>query len=413
MWPRGGETYRHPSIRALGLGLALLALLLAACSSGSSKPSTTTPQTGSGSPTATASATGSPYLIGIDDASSGPAGFLGQDEVKTVKLVVDQVNAAGGINGHPIKLESRDNGGDAKQAVVIAKALLEQHPVALMGGAVVAQMKAIEPLVTNGPLVVDFGSGYTPPTPSYVFSISPYDYSAIDATFRWFRGHNITKFGLLASTDSTGQLAVDEIQHVLKEPANQGLQLVGTERFEPSAPDVTPQLTRLKSDSPQAIIAWQTGAPAAVVAKDFTQLNLDMPLVVSWGNGSFSFAKATQSFAPKNLYVPVFKAMVYDQLPANDPFAASGKSIAEEWQKLYGTRPDIGLFLAYDPIKILLQALKEAGPDSSKMVKYIEGIHNYQGVAAIYSFSTTDHKGGGSEAITLAAVQDGQFHAAK
>jgi len=352
-----------------------------------------------------------PYLVAVSVAQTGPVAIIGGPEAQAVQLVIDDANKKGGVNGHQIKLDMRDNGGQIQQTVVLAKTLLAEHPQVFMAGSVVAQMKAVEPLVENGPLTIDFGSGYRPPIPSYIFSPSPYDNTAIDASFDFFRSKGLQRFAMLATTDATGQLAVEEIGNELKGPHGAGLTLVAQERFDPAAPDVTPQLTRIKAQEPQAILGWATGAPAGVVAKDFTQLGLTMPLILSWGNGSLAFAKQSASFAPKNVYVPVSKAIVYEQLPASDPMRATGEQLSKQWEAAYHTPLDLGSVLGLDPAMAIIEVLKTPGaPDSKKMLQALEGGKiKFSGVWGPYHFSSSDHKGAGTSGLVLARVENGKF----
>ena len=51
--------------------------------------------------------------IGASISETGPAAFLGDPEAKTLRMEVDKINAAGGINGEKINLVMYDDGGDA------------------------------------------------------------------------------------------------------------------------------------------------------------------------------------------------------------------------------------------------------------------------------------------------------------
>ena len=51
-----------------------------------------------------------PIKIGAIFSVTGPAANLGGPEEKTARMLVEQLNAAGGINGHPIELIVKDSG---------------------------------------------------------------------------------------------------------------------------------------------------------------------------------------------------------------------------------------------------------------------------------------------------------------
>ena len=47
------------------------------------------------------------YTVGVIVPLSGQVAFIGEAAVKAMTLKVEQINAAGGINGHKLKLEAR------------------------------------------------------------------------------------------------------------------------------------------------------------------------------------------------------------------------------------------------------------------------------------------------------------------
>ena len=66
---------------------------------------------------ATAAFAATPIKIGALFAVTGPAAFLGEPERNSAKMVVDEINAAGGVKGHKLELIVYDTAGDATKAV--------------------------------------------------------------------------------------------------------------------------------------------------------------------------------------------------------------------------------------------------------------------------------------------------------
>lgn len=145
-----GERLLHSS-RRLGIGLASLAALaavLAGCGSSktSSNSSATTAATGSSSATASSSAsgssatassglTGSTYVLGAIETESSPAtGQNNKDVSTTLKAWEAYVNSHGGINGHPVKVDAIDDGGDPARSVTAYQQLVSDHVLAIVDG---------------------------------------------------------------------------------------------------------------------------------------------------------------------------------------------------------------------------------------------------------------------------------------
>ena len=72
--------------------------------------------------------------IGSVLSVTGPASFLGEPEDKTLRMYVDKINAAGGVNGKKIELVIYDDGGDANKARTFATRLIEDDKVVAMAG---------------------------------------------------------------------------------------------------------------------------------------------------------------------------------------------------------------------------------------------------------------------------------------
>src|SRR6266699_1568064 len=83
----------------------LTALVLAAAGCGSS---------GSGGSTDSG---GGVISIGASVPLSGDYTVYGQDYVRGATVAIDQINAAGGVNGHKLKLAREDDAADPTQAV--------------------------------------------------------------------------------------------------------------------------------------------------------------------------------------------------------------------------------------------------------------------------------------------------------
>ena len=74
--------------------------------------------------------------LGASLSASGPAAFLGDPEAKTLYMLVDDLNAKGGINGEKIELVIYDDGGDPNKARTFATRLVEDDEVvAIIGGS--------------------------------------------------------------------------------------------------------------------------------------------------------------------------------------------------------------------------------------------------------------------------------------
>ena len=87
-----------------------------------------------------------PYLVGGIFSISGPASYLGEPERNSLEMVVEGVNAKGGINGHPLKLAIYDDEGDVTKARLHATKLAQdKNCLAIIGPSITpASMTVLE-----------------------------------------------------------------------------------------------------------------------------------------------------------------------------------------------------------------------------------------------------------------------------
>ena len=115
-----GRFQSHNRWRSQVLASSVLVLLAAACG---------------GSPPASSS-DGSPILIGQVASLTGPYQTLGLNDKLGAQQAVDEINKAGGVNGHPLRIVSvEDDQTKADQAIIAFNNLISAGSVAIVGSS--------------------------------------------------------------------------------------------------------------------------------------------------------------------------------------------------------------------------------------------------------------------------------------
>jgi branched-chain amino acid transport system substrate-binding protein len=182
--------------------------------------------------------------------------------------------------------------------------------------------------------------------------------------------------------------------------------------------DVTAQLAKLKASNPQALIVGVTGAPNAVVAKNFNQMGFKIPYASTAGNISESFLKLVEGNEPENLLLPGAYCIVWRELPDSYPQKKLMKEFSEAFQAKFKKEPDIYAAVAYDAARVTVEGMRQVKPegpkDSQKLRDAMEKIKNYPAVyGGTYTFSKTDHRGTKKDACAIVQVKGGKFVMAK
>src|SRR5947199_846135 len=72
------------------------------------------------------------YVVGVSGALTGPAAGTNAPPVEGLRLYVDRLNAAGGVNGKKVQLNIIDDQAEPSKAAANAKRLLTQDNVILL-----------------------------------------------------------------------------------------------------------------------------------------------------------------------------------------------------------------------------------------------------------------------------------------
>ena len=147
-----------------------------------------------------------PYEIhDMLQALTGAAAFLGKGVKQAVEVAEGAINASGGINGRaPVKFIFHDDQTSPQIAVQLTADIIAQKPAVILGSTLVAQCRAMAPLMKDGPVDYCFSPGIHPEAGSYVFTSGVSTLDLATALVRYFRLRGLTRIALMFSTDAIG-----------------------------------------------------------------------------------------------------------------------------------------------------------------------------------------------------------------
>ena len=351
-----------------------------------------------------------PIRIGSVLSTTGPAAFLGDPEEKTLKLYVDRINADGGVLGRKLELVIYDDGSDANKSNSFAKRVVLQDKVdIIVGGSTTGTTMSMLPQV-EGSKTPFFSMGaasvIVEPVRPYTFKLPHSDRLAAQKVLQDMKKRGITKFALLSDTGGFGKGGHTE---TLKAAQAMGMTISVDQNYGEKDTDITPQLTKVKSSDAQAIFVFGTGQAPAIVAKNYQQLGLKVPLYMSHGQASMEFVKLSGD-AAEGIRMPSPALLVAEQLADGDPQKKIGVDYKNTYEKQYKT--DVSTFggYAYDGLMMSIAAFKQVGSTDKKKVRdAIEGMKNFPGVNGVYNMSATDHNGLDDKSFVMTEIRKGQF----
>ena len=350
-----------------------------------------------------------PIKIGSFLTVTGPASFLGDPELKTLQMVVADINARGGVNGRKIELIHYDTGGNAKDAVNFVKRLIKNDNVDLIvGGTTSGDTLAVIPDVEKeGIPFISLAGGVeiVEPVKKWVFKTPHTDRMAVAKIYEDLRQRGLTKVALITGDggfDKSGR------EQLLKLAPQYGITLVADESYGNKDSDMTTQLTKIRASGAQAIINFGFGQAPAIVTRNVKQLGITLPLYQSHGVASKTFIDLAGD-AAEGVRLPAAALVIAEQLPDTDSQKPVLLAYKKQYEAKYGPVSTFGGH-AYDGLMIAVEAIQRAGgTDRAKVRDEIEKTQGFIGTAGVFNMTPDDHMGLNLDAFKMVEIHNGSW----
>lgn len=350
-------------------------------------------------------------VVGGIFSITGPASYLGEPARNTMQMMINEINAKGGIKGQPVKAVIYDDETDVTKARLHAEKLVTKDKALTIIGpslthtsmtALEVTQKAKTPLISCAA-----GVGITSPAKErvWVFKTAQTDQMAVSRIYQYLQKHGLTKAAIL--TVSTG-FGISGKKQLEEQAAQYGIKIVANEVFGETDTDMTSQLTKIWGTDAQAVICWGTGPAPALVARSMKQLGFTIPLIQSHGAASKKFIEPAGD-AADGILMPAGKLTIFKQLPDTDPQKKVCQAYDDMYRRKFNAPASSFGGYAYDAMQMLKMAIEKAGTDKAKIRDAIEGTRNYVGVSGIFNLSPEDHNGLTPAAFVMVKIEGGDF----
>ena len=347
--------------------------------------------------------------IGATISETGPASLLGDPEAKTLKLMVDEINAKGGIKGEKIKLIMYDDNADPNKAKSFATRLIEDDQVSvIIGGTTTGTTMAVIPVAEEAKIPFISLAGaieIIDPVKPYTFKTPHTDRMACEKIFEDMKKRGFTKIGFISGTDGFGASMRTQCLAVADK---WGVSIVADETYGPKDTDMTPQLTKIRGVAGlQAILNPGFGGGPAIVTRNYAQLAITQPLYQSHGVASNAFIDLAGAKAAEGVRLPGTALLIGDVLPTSDPQKPVVTAYKAVFEKAANMPVSTFGGYAHDALKIATHAIESAGTKPQAIRDAIESTKGLVGTTGTYSFSKTDHLGLDLSAFRILEIKNG------
>jgi branched-chain amino acid transport system substrate-binding protein len=356
--------------------------------------------------------TDSEVVIGTYTDLSGVTAMWGVNNSNSWRLVFDQVNAAGGINGRKIKYIVEDNQYQVPRSVQAANKLINRDGVFFMvanGGTPMNNAVMPDQLAKGVANIFPLTSARSmyEPLNHLKFGLGSSYYDQIRSGLKYFveQRHKKQVCAMAQDTD----FGRDIMDGVLDQLKAENLTLAGETLHKPTDTDFSASVARMRDANCDLLVLGTIVRDSVQIisAVRKTGWNVDM---VGQAASYDDVVAQVPGGATEGFYS--MTPMLFATEASTSPDV---KAFVEAYHKEYGKEPNFAAQIGYTGAQVVVQALKNAGKDltTDSFVTGMESIKNYHDIfgSPTISFSPTKHQG--SNESFLCVVKDGHWRAAE
>ena len=309
-----------------------------------------------------------PYVVG----AAGPwkQGY-GLQNLQGIQLAAEEINKAGGINGHPFRVIARDDEGDGPLAAKIAQDFVSTHSISAVIGHVNSSGMLSAAPVYDGQLAAIATSATSPDLTgisSWVFRII-----SSDSLNGIALANFATKFGqrapatvaVLYENNTYGRGLADSFRRSFHG------EIMSLDPINADLPTAEPYISFLKLRKPRIVFVAGRVASGLKILQEAKRQGFS-PIFV--GGDGWQGILADTAVA-EGSYIGM-------SFTSEDP-SPKARAFVAAFRKKFNTDPDAHAALAYDATQLVAQALKEKGPDRKAIRDYLHSLNRetaYQGL---------------------------------
>ena len=336
--------------------------------------------------------------IGMIGPLSGDYASYGLSTQRGVQIAVDEINAAGGINGKNITLLPEDSKGVPADAALAASKLMDQDGViAIMGPVLSGEMTTVAEFADESKVVV-FSSSATatgiPDIGEFVFrNCLTDDVQAAQLIEYAVEELDAKKIAILYAKNDYGEA----LKNAAEAKARELQVLVAVESYTDGESDFNAVLTSIKRQQPDTLFIGGYYTEAARIAQQAIAQDMDVQLL---GADGF-YSPVLVELGGEAVEGAVFTAGFYPGDPSE-----SVQSFINAYKEKYDEEPDMFAAQAYDAMKIVAAAIEAGDEDPDAIKQAILETSDFPGITGRTSFKPN---GDVEKEVLILKVVDGAF----
>ena len=325
-----------------------------------------------------------PVVVGWIGALTGPMAKYGSGPA--AQLAVEDVNAAGGINGRPLKLVMEDGQCNGKAAVSAFSKLADADRVRyILGGHCTPETASFAPLAEKRKIVTlaaITSSAKVSGMGRYIFRVSAVNSAGGELVGDYaFRRAGVKRLGIVRE-DTDYVLPESDAAKAAFEKA--GGTVVALETIEPGHTDYRSVLTKLRGLGIDGLyMGTQSADSAVLIIRQARELGMRVPV---FGNAPLGNAVNAAGGAEA---APLLEGAVFADPEYNESRPETRRFIEAYRAHNQGAMPPYGVWTAeaYDSVRLLADTIARCGDDPEKVRDCLEQVRDYHGASANFGMN--------------------------
>ncbi|HEU0181329.1 MAG TPA: branched-chain amino acid ABC transporter substrate-binding protein [Agromyces mariniharenae] len=335
-----------------------------------------------------------PITFGMLAPFSGSESAFGAYMQNGAQLAVDELNADGGVLGRELELVVEDDACDATTAVAGANKLVTEGITASVGGYCSGATLPTLPIFDEAgiPMVIPAANSneLVQGLPG-VFLLNGTGTQQAAAAVKYAEAIGATT---VAAIDDATSYSADLAASFVEQAGDAGLDIAFEETVTPGENDYSAVATELASTQPDLVYWTGYYQEGGLIVRQATDAGYDGAFLVGDGSVDAKFAEIAGAGYTDNV-VATF-TQTPDMIEGADQWITDYSELAGEAPGPYSTQ-------AYDAVRVMAQAIEDAGStDFDAVVAGLEGLDGFDTFAGPLTF-TKDHtlSGGGFVIVAI------------
>jgi branched-chain amino acid transport system substrate-binding protein len=320
--------------------------------------------------------TGFPYVshgqsdmirIGHLTPRTGFLGPLGEFAVQAADMAVDEINAAGGVNGRKIELLKEDS-VNPQTASTKAERMVERDKVACIVGEISSASGLTISQVAERTKTLFVNTGCNSDElrgkgcKKYMFHIESQNSMYVKTCGRSLLAQGLVKGKRWFSLTADYAFGHDLLRVAKRFMAASGGDFAADKLVPTDATDFSPLLLEIRSAKPDLVISNLAGNQMTNFLKQYSEFGLDFPVA------GFGFDTALAWAAGKGNFLGTWPVVWHHLIDTS-----ATKKFVADFTKRYGKPPENQAWGDYNAMKLIAQAMAELkSTDSTKLVEHFE-----------------------------------------